>query len=379
MSTLAGFRVLMTTDAVGGVWSYATALCAALAARGADLHLVSMGPPPRPDQRAMLGRTGVRLIETDLALEWQDPDAHHFDHARRMLLALEREIRPDVVHLNSFREAAFDWRAPVLIVAHSCVHSWGIACKETAFLQEQRWQRYRARVADGLQHAASWVAPSCAFGEVIGRLYEPRRPGTLIWNGTASRSRARDGKETDGKETFVLAAGRMWDKAKNLRALAAAADGVPCPIYVAGAGPDDTIAPPHLQMLGELSHRDVSNCMARAAIFASPALYEPFGLSVLEAATAGCALVLADIPTFRELWQDAAVFVVPTDVRALRSTLGWLATDDRARAMLQEAARQRADRYTVGRMATSYAELYRGLRTQAAPEPQLNILAEACA
>ena len=38
--------------------------------------------------------------------------------------------------------------------------------------------------------------------------------------------------------------------------------------------------------------------MSRAAIFFSPALYEPFGLGVLEAAARGCALVLADIPSF---------------------------------------------------------------------------------
>ncbi len=31
-----------------------------------------------------------------------------------------------------------------------------------------------------------------------------------------------------------------------------------------------------------------------------PARYEPFGLSVLEAALSGCALVLGDIPSLRE-------------------------------------------------------------------------------
>ncbi|CAL75923.1 putative glycosyltransferase protein [Bradyrhizobium sp. ORS 278] len=374
MSTLAGVRVLMTTDAVGGVWSYATALSVALAARNANVHLVSMGRQPRPDQRAMLSGSGVRLIETDLALEWQDPDAKHLDQARRMLLSLEREIRPDIVHLNSFREAAFDWRAPVVVVAHSCVHSWAKACGETAFLREPRWQRYRALVAEGLQNAASWVAPSCAFGEVIGRLYEPQRPGALIWNGIASR-----GDVETRQETFALAAGRMWDKAKNLRALAEAADGLPCPVRVAGAGSDGAVLSSNLQMLGELSHHDLRDWMSRAAVFVSPALYEPFGLSVLEAANAGCALVLADIPTFRELWQDAAVFVVPTDVKALKSTLTWLASDDDARIRLQDAARQRAARYTIDRMAASYAELYRDLLKPAVPEHRSNTLAEACA
>jgi glycosyltransferase involved in cell wall biosynthesis len=374
MSTLAGMRILMTTDAVGGVWSYAIALSTALSRLGAEVHLVSLGRRPRSDQRATLDRTNIRLIETDLALEWQDPDALDLDNAHRVLLALERETRPDIVHLNGFREATFDWHAPALVVAHSCVHSWGLACNETSFLQEPRWQRYRALVAEGLQGAAAWVAPTCAFGEVVGRLYDPQRPGRLIWNGIPA-----GGHGSVQKDKFVLAAGRMWDKAKNLQVLADAAEGLSCPICVAGAGDDEALITPHLHQLGELPHDELRRWMHRAAIFVSPALYEPFGLAVLEAASAGCALVLSDIPTFRELWQDAAVFVVPTDVGAIRSTLNWLAADHAARASLQDAARQRAARYTVRRMAASYAELYGDLLAPASAGHPSKSLAEACA
>ncbi|NPU09903.1 glycosyltransferase [Bradyrhizobium sp. 83002] len=376
MSTRCGLRVLMTTDAVGGVWSYATSLAAALAALGAEIHLVSLGPAPRPDQRAMLRGTDVRLVETDLALEWQDPDAHDLDHARGTLLALERELRPDIVHLNSLREATFDWDAPVLAVAHSCVPSWALACNEAGMLQEPRWQRYSELIAAGLRCADAWVAPTCAFGEVIGRLHAPRRPGTLIWNGLAASTLEAARHE---KETFVLAAGRMWDKAKNLSTLSKAADGLACPVLVAGAGSDSTVVTSNLHQLGELSHDELRRWMGRAAIYASPALYEPFGLSVLEAAAAGCALVLSDIPSFRELWQDAAVFVAPADAGAIRSTLNWLAADPRACATLQDAARRRAARYSLHRMAASYAELYGDLLARASSDRRSNTYAEACA
>ncbi len=101
--------------------------------------------------------------------------------------------------------------------------------------------------------------------------------------------------------------------------------------------------------------------MQRAAIFASPARYEPFGLSVLEAAAAGCALVLADIPTFRELWNDAALFVDPTDPRALHRALADLCADMARCAQLQDAARTRSRRYALRRMIDSYVALYQGL------------------
>jgi glycosyltransferase involved in cell wall biosynthesis len=106
--------------------------------------------------------------------------------------------------------------------------------------------------------------------------------------------------------------------------------------------------------------------MQRAAIFVAPALYEPFGLGILEAAGCGCALVLSDITTLRELWRDAALFVEPGDACAVRDALNALCRDDGMRARLGAAARQRARRYSSVSMVRSYQRLYGDL-TQAAP------------
>ncbi len=126
----APIKVLMTTDAVGGIWTYSTGLASELAAVGMKVHLVTMGPPPRAEKRAMLRDSRVRVIESPLALEWQDACGDDLQNARRFLEDLEDVIQPDIIHLNSFREASFDWLAPVVVVAHSCVNSWGLACDE---------------------------------------------------------------------------------------------------------------------------------------------------------------------------------------------------------------------------------------------------------
>jgi glycosyltransferase involved in cell wall biosynthesis len=369
MNGLAGMRILMTTDTVGGVWSYATSLSTELASLGAEMHLVTMGPAGRPEQRAMLRGTGVHLIETDLALEWQDPDAFDLENARDALLALERQIRPDIVHLNSFREANFAWSSPVVVVAHSCVTSWAHACNDSGFLSESRWRRYGQLVADGLASASAWAAPTQAFATIMARIYAPPQPGLAIWNGVAEPP-----SNIGPKDNFILTAGRMWDRAKNLGALAAVANDISLPIHVAGAHTEADDRGP-VRLLGELPQSELHQWMLRTAIFASPALYEPFGLSVLEAAASGCALVLADIPTFRELWQDAAVFVVPSDIAALRSTLNWIASDHQARSVLQRSATRRARRYTLQKMAARYSHLYLGLSGRQSNHH----LAEACA
>ena len=98
--------------------------------------------------------------------------------------------------------------------------------------------------------------------------------------------------------------------------------------------------------------------LGATAIYAAPARYEPFGLGILEAAASGCALVLGDIPSLRENWDGAALFVPPNDVGAWRTTLSCLIACDSRREALGTAARRRALDFTRERMATRYAELY---------------------
>jgi glycosyltransferase involved in cell wall biosynthesis len=113
-----------------------------------------------------------------------------------------------------------------------------------------------------------------------------------------------------------------------------------------------------VSLLGELSRPKLLAQMQRASIFVSPALYEPFGLAVLEAAASGCALVLADIPSFRELWSGAALFVPPRDSGSLAESLRQLCADPARLGRLQRAAARRARRYCGDRMAQACRQAY---------------------
>jgi glycosyltransferase involved in cell wall biosynthesis len=356
MRNLSTAKILMTTDTVGGVWTYATNLAMAFAKSGASVHLVTIGPKPRADQRAALFGSAVALIQSDLVLEWQDPEGRDLARACRFLADLEHRIKPDIVHLNSYREATFNWHAAVVVAAHSCVNSWGLACNDTSWLLEPRWQRYTELVAAGVDQADAWVAPTQAFRDVMRELYRPRSQGAVIANGAILTS-----MPPAPKKPLILAAGRMWDRAKNLSALAQVAIDLDWPVFVAGTTSADRETTSGLVFLGELTHSQLHEQMQRAAIFASPAYYEPFGLAVLEAAAKGCALVLSDIPAFRELWNGAAVFVAPDDIGGLRTALADLCNDPDQLAALQGAAFARAQSYSIDQTADRYARLYRSL------------------
>ncbi|MBB4366110.1 glycosyltransferase involved in cell wall biosynthesis [Bradyrhizobium sp. CIR48] len=352
MSRDADIKILMTTDTVGGVWTYSCSLAASLAASGAEVTLATMGPPARADQREMLRDSRVRLVETDLALEWQDPEGRDFPKAERVLAGLEARLRPDVAHLNSFREATLPWHAPTVLVAHSCVNSWALACQDSAWLGEPRWARYTDRVAAALNSAQAWVCPSQSFHDDIVEIYHPRSPGAVIWNGIAA------GAAPSRKRELIFAAGRLWDRAKNIEVLAEAAPGLDWPVEVAGPAEIDPLG---IAWLGPLPHSALREHLRHAPIFVSPALYEPFGLSVLEAAAAGCALVLSDIPTFRELWSGAALFFDAGDSQALHRILVKLCADDLERTRLQRAAYEHSLTYSLARTTSAYLKLYEGL------------------
>jgi glycosyltransferase involved in cell wall biosynthesis len=219
-------------------------------------------------------------------------------------------------------------------------------------------------VRAGLRAADKVVAPSAAMLAALERHYGPLPHGSVVHNGRDA-SRYRGAAE---KEDFVLTAGRLWDEAKNVAALNRVAVELPCAVCVAGddrhpdaAAGDGRMAADHLVMLGRLDEQAMADWLARAAVYALPARYEPFGLSVLEAALSGCALVLSDIPSLRELWDGAAAFVDPDDAAAFSAALRRAVEDKPGQRRLAALARVRAARYSAAAMGWAYAELYKVL------------------
>jgi glycogen synthase len=355
-------KILMTADAVGGVWTYALELARALARRGDETVLAVQGPRPRPAQRAEAEAVpGLRYAEAPYALEWMEDPWRDVDRAGQWLLELAREHRVDLVHLNGYAHASLPFGVPVLVAAHSCLLSWWTAVRPGQ--PPRAWNEYRRRVAAGLRAADRVVAPTLAMLDALERHHGPwGTPGRPVPNGRdPTRFRA------EAKEPFVLAVGRAWDAGKNVALLDAIAPDVPWPIHVAGPTThpitSETPRLRNLRLLGRVEDEPLRDLYARAAIFVSPARYEPFGYAPLEAAFSGCALVLSDLPSLREVWGGAALYAPPDDPRGFTRHLRRLAQDPIARDRLARAAAYRARRYTPGEMAEGYRDVYARARS----------------
>lgn len=354
---MTSMRLLMTADTAGGVWIYALALCRALAAVGTAVRLVALGEPSPSQQAAAQEIPGLDLVGRPCRLEWMDRPWEDLDALAPELLEIAAWGRCDLVHLNHLVHADLPWRQPVVTVVHSCVLSWFESVRGTP--APPQWHEYRRRVRASLASADHVVAPSQWMLEAASRLYGPLHRRSVIANGSdaplADPATARKG---------VLAAGRVWDEAKNLAPLMNLAARLSTPLRVIGPrrAPDPEAASAAAEAAdddGSVAQPELWSAMRRSCVFVAPARYEPFGLGALEAARSGCALVLGNIRPYTDLWRGAASFVDPERPQSWEHAVEHLLRHPMERLALAQAAQRRAAAFTVERMARCYLALYR--------------------
>lgn len=352
-------RLLMTVDTVGGVWRYALDLAAGLVAHDIDTLLAVLGPSPSAEQRHEAAAVpGLALIDTGLPLDWLAEDAEAVMAAGRQVAALAAREQVDWVQLNQPALAAgATFAMAVVAVAHSCLPTWWDAVESGEPPSDFAW---RARLhVQGLHAVRQVVCPSAAFAAATQRVCRlPVRP-LAIHNGCAPPAPSPAAQADE-----ALTAGRLWDRAKDVATLDRAAARLAVPVRAAGStrGPHgESVSLRAVEAIGQVAPATLAGMLVARPVFVSTARYEPFGLAVLEAAAASCALVLSDIPTFRELWADSALFVAPGDDRGFAHAIEGLIADPARRTELGERARAAACRFTVDATADRMAALYAGL------------------
>ena len=107
------------------------------------------------------------------------------------------------------------------------------------------------------------------------------------------------------------------------------------------------------QILGHVSDAAIAELYRRCALFCYPSLAEGFGLPVLEAMSAGAAVLTSNVSSMPEVGGDAVEYIDPTDVDGLAAGLARLLSSPELRAELGAKALRRAGEFTWERFAES--------------------------
>ncbi|WP_353643701.1 glycosyltransferase family 4 protein [Mesorhizobium sp. WSM2239] len=357
-------RILMTIDAVGGVWRYAMDLAAALLAEDVETIFVGLGPLPSAGQRREAMAIGT-LEWLDAPLDWMAKDEPELDVLPRLIARMADRHQADLIHLNLPSQArGLDVSCPVVVVSHSCVVTWFRAMRGAPVPEGWAWQQGANRA--GFDRADAIMAPSRSHADMLRACYGPLPRLTVVPNAVADHSPA----VSASREDFVFAAGRWWDEGKNGEVLSKAASAMAWPLLIAGptTGPGGQfVSMQGVRQIGEASNTKVRALMAGAGIFVSPSLYEPFGLAALEAAHSGTPLVLSDIATYREIWHSAALFADPHRPEAFSDAVNLLVLDEHLRMEMGAKALARSRRFTPESQAAAVLRVYEAAAQSACP------------
>ena len=364
-------HVLVTADTLSGAWSYTRELVTGLVTRGVRVTLVSFGDIPLPEQTTWMDHLhGLEYLPTAFRLEWMQEAEEDLAESSAFLRSVVREVRPDVLHLNQFCYGNLSVDVPRVVMAHGDLITWTEAVQDRPLRGARPTRWYRETVSEGIAGADALVAPSAWMLDRISACYGSPSRSEVIYPG---RNPIFFNPYVS-KDDCVLAVGRLVDTSKQVFLLTQQAHSIPVCIV----GSEQTVPTPRIPIRADVkvavdqtsvairgpqTESQLRALYSRAAIFAATARYEPLGMAALEAAFSRCAIIANDIPSFREIWGDAALYFRTNDAESLAESIRLLSEDRPMRRAYAELAYNRArDRFTTKRMIDDCLQLYRSLQ-----------------
>jgi phosphatidyl-myo-inositol alpha-mannosyltransferase len=338
----------------GGVQAQVLGLARTLRAQGERVRVLAPcdGPPPDPGVTP-LGNSVPTATNGSVAPLAPDPSAQ-----LRTIRALRDEAF-DVLHLHEplapgpTMTALLFRNAPIVGTFHRAGDS-------AAYSLARPGVRWLAKRLD-LRVAVSKDAEATAT-KALGGNYE------LLFNGIeVERFAKATPQPTEGPT--ILFVGRHEER-KGLAVLLDALAHLPADVrvWVGGTGPQTEAlrarhgGDPRIEWLGRLSDQQVATRMRGADVFCAPSLHgESFGVVLLEAMAAGAVVVASRLDGYCNVATDGvdALLTEPGDAPALAGALRRALGDGTLRRDLQAAAEQRAQQFSMDRLAELYVERYR--------------------
>ncbi len=241
---------------------------------------------------------------------------------------------------------------------------------------------FRAILSRTLRTTDHLITVSHAMKEDIESFY-PETPISVIHNGVNTKvykNVLEHEQETFRTKyalpsKFLLAVGHFEKRKNYLNLIDSIAhlheQGRPCNLLIIGneSGEGEVIREKietmnlsnHITILSGLSDLEVRCAYRLCSLFVFPSSYEGFGIPILEAMSAGCPMVLSDIPVFREITQNQGVYFPYNAPKTIASAIDEVLSSDRAKNRLIEYGNKRVEDFSFKKISMNLAQLYNSL------------------
>ena len=263
---------------------------------------------------------------------------------------LTKQADPDIVHPSyyddSFRRSTRE--IPFILTVHDMIHE---RYHDTFFTRDKTITRKKKEL---VHSAARIIAVSEATKRDLIELFEVQEKKiNVVYHGNSlTYCNNKKKEQTQYDRPYILFVGeRSWYKnfLFFLSGIAPLIQNKDLDLWCVGGGPftrKEKRLMARLNVLNRifqfnLSEAKLSKAYMGALVFVFPSLYEGFGIPILEAFSQHCPVVASDIPVFREIAGDAAVYFDPSQPEALRAVVERVIDDTALRQALttQGAAR----------------------------------------
>jgi phosphatidylinositol alpha-mannosyltransferase len=335
----------------GGVQGQVLGLARELRQLDVDVRIVAPCDGPPPD---------ATILSVGPTVEWESngsvaPISPGRATARRTAEAL-RALEPDVVHLHEpivpgpTVSALIGFNGPMVGTFHAAgevPYQWLRPALRSLMMR----LTYRVAVSESARDTAA--------GNWTGAEY------TVLWNGIEIERVASATPATAPRPT-VLFIGRHEPR-KGLEVLIDAWAGIDrdARLQIVGVGQQteelQRRAVGDVEWFGTVTDVPRNELLRGATAFCAPSLRgESFGVVLLEAMAAGAPIVASAIEGYQNVARAGkdALLVPPGDVGALRDALRRLLDDSALRDRLVASGRERAEQFSMRRLAQRYLELY---------------------
>lgn len=300
--------------------------------------------------------------------------------ARRKARAFLREGRFDVLHIHEPNSPSYSMlclqeaEGPIVATYHASV-SKSRALTIAHPMLRPALEKIRAGIAVS-ETARRWQVEQLGTDPVL----IPNGVDTALYS--RALARAQQKKTKDLRPPTIVFLGRLDEPRKGLNVLLKALREINTPVVlkVIGAGtprseagelPNTTV-----QWLGRVSEEEKARVLAEADIYVAPNLGgESFGIVLVEAMAAGCAVLASDLESFSlvcdaEAEQPAGQLFRTGDAHDLAQKLQELLDDPRKRQALADAGVERAKQYDWSTVASQVLAVYESI-THANREEQV--------